>query len=307
MGIKSGASPVEVIHWLAQSDRRGPEVAWAKRFAHQLQAQSWLEVLEIFRERTTSFAERMLLDLLIQISKSSRQAASNFKTLSTLLREIESLKAKTRSLMMVPQLQALSAALLAISYSLLLPFLFPEFFPSFLHLNLVWEFVMGEAILALGLGITLLLSNHPRRYEKQLVQPCFFFNILAYRLESGEDLDRAWDRALDSVSFPKKWMQTLRRSDLRAETFESFIDRVGKNLSGVWSDLAMQLQWALRQSSQIAPYLREIASYETQRVAWVWELESKRLSVFILLPLLLLCFPASVYLILGPQFLMVWR
>ncbi len=280
---------------------------WAKKFCHQLQSRSWQDVAEGLRDYTKSFPERMLLDLLLQLSRSTKQSANNFRILNALLKEIGDLKAKTKALMMVPQLQALAAALLAGSYSVLLPILFPQFFPSFLHLGLKWEFIAGEFILVFGLAITIFISLLPKRFEKSLVQPCFFFHILAYRLESGEDLDSAWRSALRSVDFPIKWMKVLRRSEIRTESFEDFLQRIGTNLSYPWTDLSIQMQWALRQSSQLAPYLRELAANETNRVSQLWELEARRLSVFVLLPLLLLCFPASIYLILGPQFILLWR
>jgi len=295
------------MKWLGHSSIKAGDVLWAKNFCHQLQSRSWHEVSSGHRSQAEHFSERMLMDLLLSLSKSARQAAGNFRVLADLLKEIEDLKSKTKSLMMVPQLQALTAALLALSYSVLMPFLFPEFFPSFLHLGLHYEFFAGQAVLGLGLASSYFISTLPKRYEKRLIQPCYFFHILAYRLESGENLEHAWSESLQSVEFPKEWNEALKRGEVKSEAFDEFLMRLGEKLKYPWTDLAMHLQWALRQSSQLAPFLRQLASSETSRVGQLWELESKRLSIFILLPLLLLCFPASLYLILGPQFILLWK
>jgi Flp pilus assembly protein TadB len=298
--LKSGATAKEALHWLSQE--KGLLAEWAKECLTYLQKQSWEEHFQRVRDEATSLSFRIFLDLLSNLPRHTRQGAQSLRRFSELLRELRALERETHSAMAVPRIQAMGAGLLAFIYILVLPGLFPTYFASFWSLGLRMHFVSGVFVYSLGLGLTWWLSRLPFRHQEKLLKQSLFLHLLSYHLESGSDFARAWELARQSAQFDARLSLKIAKPTDSKESLEEFLKRIGMELPAPWPELSCLVRWALRSGLGMAVLIRELGQDQSLSLIQKWRLESKSLSVLLLLPLGLICFPASLFLILGPQF-----
>jgi hypothetical protein len=298
-GLRAGSTPKEVLDWLArEKDMLGE---WCREFLLQLKTLSWQEVLSQRLERVSSGVYKIFLSLLFEMPKHQKQSAQNLKRFGEMLRELEELKRETESSILVPRLQALGAGGLALVYVLLLPALFPHYFPSFLDLGKPSYFILGLSTYLLGLGLTLYFSYWPIRRQKRFCAQSVFVQILSYQLETGSDFFRSWEEARRMADLDEKTGSAFLKPPHSKESMDEFLARIGQDTEQMWRDFICLIRWALRSGQGLSQLLRDLGRDQSKEMIQKWKMESKALSVLLLLPLGLICFPATLFLVIGPQ------
>lgn len=306
-GFRAGRDWVTTLRWCASRDAKNSVRDFLKGLFSDLTTDTAENVIQMYRLRSSDMCWRLFFELLLQTSRGGYQMSQIFRTYSQIGMSIVKLKQREASFLFVPRFQAWGGLVMSIIFVSLLPSLAPDVFPSFVSLGRWDLFVSGLAFVALGFLLVRWLCLRPQRHLSHLLGTTFFFFFMGMYVESGLDLVSAWERSLQNVPLPRDLQSALKRPGLHVDSFDSFLEDLESKLSSPWPEILSGLGWVKATGNGVGDYLKGSAGRECERLLASWEDEIRKLSVFTLAPLILIMFPAALFLLLGPQVLELLR
>lgn len=302
-GLKSGRDWPSVLQWAATGDPDTKWKAYLKHFCEKLKKDSAEAVLTEERESFVAVEWKLFFEILLQANKGSRHLSQLFESFGALLRALQNIKKREASLLFIPKFQAWVALSIALSFTVMLPILSPELFPTFFGMGRSDLFCTGLSFLLLGVLILRWMCRKPERHLIPLMHTALFFYFMAVFIESGLDLASAWCRSVEKAGFSDDFRRKIFRAGLNVESMEEFLSSLQRTLETPWPEILNGLVWAKKSGMGLSSYLKFSAERESQRVLFLWEDEIRKLTMLTLVPLGLLIFPATLYLLVGPQLL----
>lgn len=301
-GLRVGRSLADLLQ-VAEAREMRPSVrqkigSWRK----YLMTMSRGEALRSAHALCKNPEERLFLQVIVQVQKSSHHAAKLLGALHKILLSQVRMHQKMRSLRVIPLMQILTIVVSSFSFAILLPRLFPHYFVSFDQLGRWDLFSAGISLVVLGALLSHRLFQRPQKSRVPHYQFTIFVQFLSFQISSGRDLMTAWNEALNQSPLSEALKHRLTPQGSNARGVNSFLQQVSHGLPLYWVDLIDNLSWVLKNGQPVVESLQAFVEYEFESNLFEWELELKRASILVLLPMSLLCAPGCLFLILGPQF-----
>lgn len=304
IGLKSGKDWLSVLRWQAENDPDQDLKNYLSHLCHQIKIDGAEEVLKKEKRNDKSLEGMIFLELLRQANRGAPQLSQLFRNYAMMISDLRKAKQRQNSLLAVPKMQAALALILGFSFSILLPVSFPEMFPSFLSLQRWDLFCAGIAFLLAGVALVFWMCYRPARYHRPALQLSSFFYLVALFLESGTDFISAWNRALDAIQMSPARDALLRLPKGKPDSIYQFFEKWQNELEHPWPFIINGLSWTYRSGLDLSSFMKETSHRELERLLFCWEDEVRKLGVTSLIPLGVIVFPASIFLLLGPQFIL---
>lgn len=303
IGIKSGKDWVSILKWTAANDSSSHLRQVLVVFCRRLQVDGIEKAIRVERELSKSLEWSVFLELLLQAQHGAMHLSQLFRSYHQVVYKLHQLKKKQKSLLVVPKMQAGMALSLGALFSFVLPLFFPGMFPSFLGLGRYDLFAIGLGLLGLGGAVIFYMCHRPARHHRPALSTTFFFYMVSLFLDSGSDLLTAWNKALDAIEMDPKMITQLRMPLSKPDDLVEFLSRLQKQMPEPWPGILNGLNWTYQSGLDLSSYLKETSAQEIERFTFQWEDEVRRLGVSTLIPLGIFVFPSSMFLLMGPQFL----
>ncbi|TVQ79074.1 MAG: hypothetical protein EA369_05750 [Bradymonadales bacterium] len=298
MSLQAGRDWVAALQWLAQSNSK--QAPLARRWVAEIEtmgAQPFLlkKRAEALREEESIFFEILLIQQKGQ--GSLIQALSQFQDLIFQLSRVREIQ---RNLFLIPIAQGGFCLLFCFVLAVVLPILLPDLFRSFLHFGRWDLFLYG--LFPLGLG-AFLLHRISIRSEKRLQQevcglPALHF--LSIRIQAGEDIQSAWGEMAKGLRLPSCLASIQRKN--QTQSFQSRLEESLPKMVSPWDRILLGISWTMKTGVGVAQFLDRMSQEESQRLFALAEYRLRKDSLLSLLPLVFLCFPGCLYLVMGPAF-----
>ncbi|MDB5037625.1 MAG: hypothetical protein JWQ35_1153 [Bacteriovoracaceae bacterium] len=303
VGLKSGRDWISILEWISKSDHKIKIRDHLRGLLRRLKIDSLENTLLEEREKSPDLLWKMFVEILLQANRGSLHLSNLFKSFSEIGRSVIQLRRKEKSLLFIPRFQSCTSLLMTLGFAWGFPLMAPGLFPTFLTLKRPDLFYGGLGIILIGFILLHWLCSRPRRTLGPLLSTSFFFYFLSVHVESGLDLVSSWYRSLEAVPLPENLKQRLSRPGLGVESMESFLLDLSTKLKGSWPGILTGLIWAKNSGIGLSRFLKEISDKETERLLFSWEDEIRKLTMISLLPLAILVFPGTMFLLVGPQLL----
>jgi hypothetical protein len=302
-GLRSGRDWISILHWISTNDPKPSVRLYFQSVCHKLKFESIEKTLKQEREKYRDLVWNLFIEILLQAHRGSQHLSQLFSTFSKTAYSIHKLKQKESSLLFIPKFQMWTALGITLAFAIGLPLAAPGFFPTFFVLRRFDLAAAGFIYLSLGFFILHWMCSRPRRHLNPLLRLTFFFYFLSLFIESGLDFTTSWYKAVDTVDFESKLHQLLKKSGLNVETSEDFLKNLQMRLEQPWPEILNGLIWAKNTGVGLSQFLRSTSDKEGDRLMFQWEDEVRRLTMLTLIPLGLMIFPATLFLLVGPQML----
>jgi hypothetical protein len=301
LGLRSGRDWLSIVMWISQCDASSDVRSYFLSLSHRLKLDSLEKCLKNERSRSTDLLWKLFVENLLQAHRGALHLSALFKTFAEIGRRIVSLKEKEKSLLFVPKFQSWTSLFIIAAFVFGLPSLAPGLFPTFLTLHRFDLFVSGLVVAFCGFGILLWLCAQPQKRLVSELFASFFYYFLSLQLEAGSDFVTAWYRALENVPLPPKLYKNLNRKELSTETMDDFLSSLRSRLPAPWPEILTGILWAKNSGIGLSRFLKDCSAQEADRLLLKWEDEIRKLTMIALLPLGLMIFPATLFLLVGPQ------
>ncbi|MBN8554205.1 MAG: hypothetical protein J0L93_02075 [Deltaproteobacteria bacterium] len=303
LGLRAGRDWISILKWISMNDPKEDVRVYFRFLCHKLKFEAIENVLRSEKELSRDLTWILFIEILLQAHRGSQHLSQLFQTFSKTSYSIQQLKQKEISLLFVPRFQTWAALLLTVAFTIALPMLAPEYFPTFITLKRYDLFAAGFGYLGLGFCLLQWMCIRPRRHLRPMLNLTFFFYFLSLFIESGLDFSSAWYRAVGTVDFDHRIRSLLQKSGLNVETSEDFLKNLQSQLQAPWPEILNGLLWAKTSGVGLSNYLKSISEKEGERLTALWEDEIRKLTMTSLIPLGLVIFPATLFLLVGPQML----
>jgi hypothetical protein len=306
IGFLSGKDWLSILKWVSKNHSQKRIRVYLFKLCSNFKIYSAEKVLANERKKIGDPSLQLFYDIVLQINKGFHHPSQLITTYAQLLQSTEKLKKKQKSLLFIPRFQAAVALTITLIFTVALPALYPNFFKSFALVNRYDLLIIGYSLLFSGFLLLYWLCNRPKKYLQPLFSKTFFFYYISIFIQTGLDFTTAWSKAVSSVPFSKALLSKLTRKDLNIETMDEYLWSLQKTLDSNWSDIITGLLWAKETGAGLSNFLQQVSREESERILWLWETEMQKLSLISLIPLYLIIFPSTLFLLLGPQLMEVF-
>ena len=259
------------------------------------------EVFSHLEMENMDVLQRMFFKIILSSFKSSGHFSVSLKSFISTARRIERLRRQLASLMFLPKFQAWLALAIVLLFIAVLPSVSSEMFPTFIQMGRADLFVAGLVVILSGFGILWWLSMRPERRLKELLAQQFFFFFMSVYVRLGMDLSSAWTESVKISCSGRLKKLLLPPEGIRVTTFRDYVNGIIPRASEPMARNLAGLLWMMPTGCGLSDFLQSCAESESERLLFAWEDEVRRLSVVSILPLSLLIFPGSLFLLAGPQ------
>lgn len=302
-GLRTGRDFRTCLRWLSKNAKNIRISEFATRLDHEMSFQTWEQVVNSFRGLRRSPLEQIFFEILSQSRAGVHHLSSVLSRFREVLATLLKLERESRSLLLLPKVQAGVAIVVGLSFGIVMPLLSPQMFPSFLTRGRADLLMAGLSGLALGTTSLWWISVGPLRRIEDSTKKILFFSMQVVLIRSGLDFVTAWNRALEAIRFPSHFFEGMRFQLSKSQTLQQRLLEIEEGAPQSWKEVLVSLRWVLESGAGVSDWLDEVCKLERER----FESESlyllKRLSLLTMIPVQIIIFPSSVFLLLGPQLL----
>lgn len=307
MGLRSGRDWISVLIWISKSDPQPKVRQELEAWIHRLRIESVEKSIREESARSKSPLWILFLEILRQSQRGAVSTSVLLRSFCDVGHSLIDLQRQESSLLFVPIFQSWVSLFLTIAFAVGLPLLSGDLFPSFISLGRPDLFWAGMSVIIIGFFCLQWLCRRPERNLKPLLSVPFFFQFLSIQLEVGLDFVSAWYQSLQSIPFSPRLKNVLSRPGLSVETMDDFLLGLRSQLASPWPEVITGVLWAKSSGVGLSSFLKDSSDNESRRLLRLWEAEVRKTTMLALLPLGLMIFPASLFLLVGPQFLQLMK
>lgn len=303
MGIRAGRDWISVLDWMSKTDADRDLRHQISRWICQLRFESTESFLRSEQRRSNDPLNNLFISIVIQNHRGISSGAALFRSYSQMAKTFIRLKRQEKAMLFLPKFQALVCLIMSLGFVIVLPKLAEKSFPSFLDLNRFDLYALGMSLMAIGIVLLFWLCHLPQKRLRPLLGTPFFLTFLAIQMEGGIDFVSAWRAGLEVISLPDDLKAKLSLRELRSESVSEFIRSLKPKLRRPWPEILVGMEWVRCSGQSLSVFLKESAESEIERIFQTWDEEVRKVTALALLPLGFLIFPASLFLLIGPQML----
>jgi len=282
------------------ASRRGPK--FLKSLSQEIELLSFETAVQAKIKKSKSFEEIFLLESLMAGMKSQIQLKELLDSLAQCFYRLHYYEKKQRSLLKLPRLQAVILLFMSLFISFMVPIIFSSSLLSFLDLKLYAVFWTLCGLILAGSSLSLWICEYPRIKYKPQIKYCHFLFYLSRLLQAGMDFRSAWNRSLEVVRFPVSDSQYLKIPAKTSKTLAEHLHEI-EQLRLPIQHIISPLRICIQSGKGLVAVIESASLRLFDDICMDWEEEAQQRSLTSLLPLGFLVLPATLSLLLGPQFL----
>lgn len=303
MGLRSGKDMISILKWAATHDSSAMTREYLNYLTLEIRFDNQLEVFEKNKRESLNLFQKLFFEILLQSQRGSSHVSGLIEVFIEILRRVQRLQKQAQSLLFVPRFQAIVGLSVALLFALVLPWVWPDLFPSFLLVGRADLFCTGMGGALLGVWVLRMMCQRPQRHFEDLLQTTFFFQFMTIFVQSGSDFMTSWSRSVSAIPFRADLKKALSPQAATVQTVHDFLTEKREVVPSKWKDLMTGLLWATSTGQGLSNYLRASANAQADEISFEWEDEIRKLTALSVLPLSFIVFPAAMFLLVGPRFL----
>lgn len=301
VGLKSGRGPVTSLTSVLEICPHQNLCDYINHLLAELRTGGLAEVIQLQKEKSLDQQEKIFLEVLSLFDKGVQKIHKTLQEFRSYLTAKATLERRLQAALFVPRAQILVSTVILLFFTLVMPNLVGAGFPTFLELGRTDLYLAGWALIVLGLLVVMGLCQYPRRRLSQCFHRGFFFQFVLVYLESGRDFETSWKNAVALIPFSQSLEEKLVPAETRTDEFKTFLLKTGQSLRSPWPEYLTSLCLVVERGVSVKETLELIVSQEKEYASEIGEGVISKTSFLSLLPLGGLVFPATLYLLLGPQ------
>jgi len=303
LGLLAGKDLQTSLGWLEINAVSKSARDFCSRLRKLARTTNWEESLLLLEIERSRPEQRIFVEILSQSRKGSLHLSQLLKVFSGSIKMLNKLQKRQRSLLFVSKFQAGVGLFTAILFGIILPILSPTLFPSFAHFGRLDLGLVGFSGILIGFVALYWMGLKPKRNFQDILHRVFFWIFLSVFIQSGMDLNSAWQKSVLALNFPPDIRDKFDLRKANFEGFGKFIEELETTLPMDWRKGLVGLRWVHSQGFGLSSYLKDLAHDQSEEVFFRWDDEIRKLSTLSILPMTLFIFPSVMFLLVGPRFL----
>jgi len=297
--LKMGHGLQESIQKMLRQTKNESLCAVLKDLESQLRVDSIESSFSVAAQLIEEKNFQLAFRLISRLHRNLNHLISGLESFSQSLQQLIQFDLEQKTALATSSYQAVSIAIVSLLMSTLGPFVLSGALISFLDLQMYFAYGFGILLIFAGIYLVYRSSLQLKRRRNEIMQGFSFLQCLISHLETGQNFFESWNASLELGSL--KDIESLKLETSKFELLPSVIESRLEYFKRPCRSVLERMLSQIQNVSQLPKQLRMATQLEFEHEFERCRFQIKRMSVLSLMPVLLLCFPGSCFLLIGPQ------